>query len=136
VSCQALSVLFKRLKVHLVVTMGTDPGAKKVNHYGDTSVKETYRVCLTDGHYIPINDTGLSKALQDTWTTMTAGQRAAMLASAKNEQRDFNTVKLLRYLKAVPGFFEAVTSGLAQVYKHQVWRDMAKHEDFGKPGVQ
>jgi hypothetical protein len=47
VSCQSLSVLCKRLGVHLAVAMGTEPSAKKVNHYGDTSAEKVYRVCLT-----------------------------------------------------------------------------------------
>jgi hypothetical protein len=130
VSCQALSQLFKRLKVRLAVTMGTDAGTF-LKYYGDSNAETTYKVCLTDDHYVPIIETGLSKALLDAWVKKTPDQRAAILASAKNQQRDWNTVKLLRYLKTIPGFFKPVTPGLAQVYKHQIWKDMAKEEDFG-----
>jgi hypothetical protein len=72
VSCQSLSALFKRIGVHLVVSMGTDAGVKKVNHYGDTSAEKEYKMCLTDGHYVPLIDTGISKALLDAWLVMAA----------------------------------------------------------------
>jgi hypothetical protein len=53
-----------------------------------------------------------------------------MMQSKRNKERALDTVQLLRYLKAIPGYFEPVNPGLAQVYKHQIWRDVVKQEGY------
>jgi hypothetical protein len=51
-----------------------------------------------------------------------------MLRSARNRERQINTVELLRYLKNISGFFTPVIPSIAQALKA-----MAKQFDYVSP---